>query len=139
MTCGVILSGGLSRRFQVRGEPWTDKALYRVGNEPMIKLVYNAVSQVADKVIIAVNNPERAMSYKSVIPNADYVTDDERFRGPLAGVYSALNKCGEEDVIIVPPNDMPYVTPNILKPLINELRDFDAATYIYPNGHLENA
>ncbi len=138
MTCGVILSGGLSRRFQVRGEPWTDKALYRVGNEPMIKLVYNAVSQVADKVVIAVNNPDRAMSYKSIIPSANYVIDDERFKGPLAGIYSALNGCDEEYVIIVP-NDMPYITSNTLKLLVDELRSFDAATYIYPNGHLENA
>ncbi|ADN50268.1 molybdenum cofactor guanylyltransferase [Vulcanisaeta distributa] len=138
MACGVILSGGLSRRFQVRGEPWTDKALYRVGNEPMIKLVYNAVSQVADKVVIAVNNPDRAMSYKSIILNANYVIDDERFKGPLAGIYSALNGCDEEYVIIVP-NDMPYITPNTLKPLIDELRNFDVTTYIYPNGHLENA
>ncbi|WP_054857048.1 molybdenum cofactor guanylyltransferase [Vulcanisaeta sp. JCM 16159] len=138
MVCGIILSGGLSRRFQVRGEPWTDKALYRVGDKPMMRLVYDAVSQVADEIIIAVNNSERAMIYKSVIPNADYVIDDERFKGPLAGIYSALNRCSEEDVIIVP-NDMPYITPNILKPLIKELRNFDVTTYVYPNGHLENA
>ncbi len=34
---------------------------------------------------------------------------------------------------------MPYITPDTLKPLIDELKNFDATTYIYPNGHLENA
>ncbi len=60
-----------------------------VGNEPMIKLVYKAVSQVTDKIIIAVNDPGRTVSYKSVIPNADYVIDDERFKGGhLRGGYT---------------------------------------------------
>ena len=138
MICGIILSGGLSRRFQVSGEPWIDKALYKVGNEPMIRIIYNALSRVVDRIIIAVNNPERIMSYKSIIPGADYVIDDERLRGPLAGIYSALNICNGEYAVVVP-NDMPYITPKILEPLINELRSFDAVTYIYPNGHLENA
>ena len=138
MNCGVILSGGLSRRFQTPGEPWIDKALYRVGNEPMIKLVYEALSRVVDEVFIAVNNQDRAMSYKSIIPGANYVIDDERLKGPLAGIYSALDKC-RGDYAVVVPNDMPYITPKALEPLITELRNFDAVTYIYPNGHLENA
>ncbi len=138
MICGIILSGGLSRRFQVPGEPWVDKALYRVGNEPMVRLVYNALSKVADEVIISVNDQDKAINYKSIIPSAEYVIDDEKLRGPLAGIYSALNKCGGKYAIVVP-NDMPYITPKVLEPLINELRNFDAVTYIYPNGHLENA
>ncbi|WP_243670435.1 NTP transferase domain-containing protein [Vulcanisaeta sp. JCM 16161] len=130
MACGIILSGGLSRRFQVRGEPWVDKALYRIGNEPMIRLVYNAISQVTGKVIIAVNNAERAINYKSVLPSAEYVFDDGRLRGPLAGMYSALSACDEDYAIIVP-NDMPYITPEALKRLMSGLRDFDVTTYIY--------
>ncbi|MGC8607290.1 MAG: molybdenum cofactor guanylyltransferase [Vulcanisaeta sp.] len=138
MICGIILSGGLSRRFQVRGEPWIDKALYMVGNEPMIRLIYNALSQITSKVIIAVNEVDRALKYRSIIPSAEYVIDDEKFKGPLAGIYSALNKCGEEYAVVVP-NDMPYITPKALEPLISELGNFDATTYVYPNGHLENA
>ncbi len=138
MICGVILSGGLSRRFQERGEPWIDKALYRVNNEPMIRLVYNALSMVVDEVVIAVNSQERATSYKAIIPSANYVIDDGRLSGPLAGIYSALSKCGGDQAIVVP-NDMPYITPKTLEPLISGLGSFDAVTYIYPNGHIENA
>ena len=104
----------------------------------MIRLVYNAISQVANEVIIAVNSPERVASYRPLIPSADYVIDDGRLRGPLAGIYSALNEC-HGDYAVVVPNDMPYITPRALEPLIGELRNFDAVTYIYPNGHLENA
>ncbi len=89
MICGIILSGGSSRRFQASGEPWVDKALYRVNNEPMIRLVYNALSQVTDGIIIAVNNMDRALSYKPIIPGADYVIDDERLTGPLAYLLGA--------------------------------------------------
>lgn len=41
---------------------------------------------------------------------------------------------------MVVPNDMPpHITPKTLEPLVNALMGFDAATYVYPNGHLENA
>ncbi|MGC9152318.1 MAG: molybdenum cofactor guanylyltransferase [Vulcanisaeta sp.] len=138
MVCGVILSGGLSRRFQRSGEPWLDKALYIVNGKPMIKSVFDALSEIADHIVIAVNNAERIISYRNLMPGAMYVIDDDRLRGPLAGIYSALTKCDDDYVVIVP-NDMPFITSKAIKPLIRELVNFEATTYILPNGHIENA
>lgn len=138
MTCGVILSGGLSRRFQVPGEAWVDKALYPINDRPMIRWVFDSLRPVVDSVIIAVNGWDRAARYREVIPEAVYVVDNELFRGPLAGIYSGVRACADDYVVVVP-NDMPFIGSEAIGLMIDGLRHFDAVTYVMPNGHIGNA
>lgn len=138
MTCGVILSGGLSRRFQVPGEAWVDKALFPIGNKAMIRWVIDSLRPVVDSVIIAVNSWDRAARYREVIPEAIYVVDSELFRGPLAGIYSGVRACADDYVVVVP-NDMPFIRGEAIALMIDGLRGFDTVTYVMPNGHIGNA
>ena len=138
MVCGIILSGGLSRRFQSPNEPWIDKALYVIDGKPMIVRIYESLKAIVDSAIIAVNNEDRAKRYREVVPEAKYVIDNEPFKGPLAGIYSGIRACNDDYVVVIP-NDMPFITPNAIELLVKELSSFDAVTYILPNGHISNA
>nr|KJR72475.1 MAG: molybdenum cofactor guanylyltransferase [Vulcanisaeta sp. AZ3] len=138
MTCGIILSGGLSRRFQKPDSPWIDKALYPINGKPMIMHIIDKAKEILNELIIAVNNEDRANRYREIIPNVKYVTDHKALTGPLAGIYSGLKACNEDHAVILP-NDTPYITPNNIELLIKYVQHFDTATYILPNGHIVNA
>jgi molybdopterin-guanine dinucleotide biosynthesis protein A len=128
----------MSRRFQIPGEPWVDKALYSVGGAPMIKVVFDKLSEVSDRVVLALGSPGRVDSYRRVLGDFTYVVDDNILRGPLAGVYSALRVCGNDRVVIVPV-DAPYVSTRLLLELLDATRGYDVVSPILPNGLVETA
>jgi len=133
-TCSIILSGGLSRRFQVPGEPYLDKALYLIDGKPMISRAYEAAVAVSNDVVIAINDWVKASIYGNFL-RARFVMDEEP-RGPLGGIAAGLRACGG-DVALILPNDMPYITGNALMHLLDAVKDSDVATFILPNGALE--
>jgi len=136
--CGVILSGGMSRRFQVPGEPWVDKALHTIEGVPMIRRAYDALQGVSDVIIVSVGSLERASSYRGVLGEALYVSDVEGLRGPLSGILAALEVCSQELSIVVPV-DMPYISEDLLEELLSKLGGYDAVSPILPNGVVETA
>jgi molybdopterin-guanine dinucleotide biosynthesis protein A len=136
--CGIILSGGMSRRFQVPGEPWIDKAMYPIGGKPMIRIIYDTLLEVADKIIVSTGTPERVEKYRGVLGEAIYTPDVEGFRGPLAGILASLRICEDEYAIAVPV-DMPYIESELLRKLLAKLGVWDVASPILPNGLVETA
>jgi len=136
LVCGVILSGGMSRRFQVPGEGWVDKALYPVAGAPMIKAVYEKLSTIADLVIVALGSMGRVDAYKRVLGDFTPVEDDSDFRGPLAGIYAALKACESERLLVVPV-DMPYISVGVLRDLLEATGSCDVVSPILPNGLIE--
>ena len=132
--CSIILSGGSSRRFQVPGEPYIDKALYLIDGRPMISKAYEAVMGVSNDVVIAINDWAKASIYGNFL-RARFVMDEEP-RGPLGGIAAGLKVC-KGDVALILPNDMPYITYNALRQLLDAVEDSDVATFILPNGALE--
>lgn len=140
LACGVILSGGLSRRFQLPGEPWTDKALYPVEGVPMILRILRVLEDLVDEIFIAAGpDPgQRAVKYLELAPGTRVVGDDPGLRGPLAGVLSALRACSSGEAIFVPV-DMPRLSRELLSELLEELRGRDVVSPILPNGLVETA
>jgi len=138
LVCGILLCGGMSRRFQVPGEPWVDKALYRVSGAPMIKITFDKLREVSDSVVVALGSSSRVSVYRSVLGDFTYVEDDSVLKGPLSGIYSALRVCGGDRVIAVPV-DAPYVSTRLLLDLVDATRSYDVVSPILPNGLVETA
>lgn len=136
--CGIILSGGMSRRFQRPGEPWVDKALYPIKGKPMIRIIYELLLNVSDIIIVSTGIPERAEIYRGVLDDAIYVKDVEGFVGPLSGLLASLGVCPHEHAIAVPV-DMPYIGADLLRELLARLSARDASSPILPNGLVETA
>lgn len=138
MVCGIILSGGMSRRFQVSGESWVDKALYAVEGVPMILRIYRALRSISNQVIIASGSLERAEIYRKVVGDAVFVEDNRDLVGPLSGLFSALEAC-PSDIAVAVPVDMPYIATDLLDLMVRRLNGFDIASPILPNGLVETA
>ncbi|MEM1927284.1 MAG: NTP transferase domain-containing protein [Acidilobaceae archaeon] len=128
----VVLSGGASRRFQIEGEGWVDKALYPIRGKPMIAHVIDKAARVADEVVVAVRDRERALLYEREL-GVRSVLDDSRLSGPLAGVLGAL-RSSVCDKALVLPNDMPYLEHALLDHLVASLEDYDVSSPVLPNG-----
>jgi molybdopterin-guanine dinucleotide biosynthesis protein A len=100
---GVILSGGLSRRF---GHP---KAFFHYQGKPMYQWALEAVRPHADEVVI-ISHPTLTERFKAETDLPIY-EDVEPFQGlgPLAGIYTAMKKA-EGAWYLITPCDTPFST-----------------------------
>lgn len=135
--CGIILSGGMSRRFQVPGEPWADKALHRIDGKPMISMIYDTISSIADSIVISIGlDRGRIDVYKKYVGDAIYAEDIEGLRGPLSGILAGMIKCPGDRAIVVPV-DMPYIEKELLESILSSLDSYTIASPVLPNGLVE--
>lgn len=102
---GVILAGGLNRRYPVL------KGLVDFKGKRLIERVRDSLS-VLKKVILITNRPD-AYFYLGIPMFGDLFD----FRCPLTGIYTGLFNSGEP--ILVSACDMPFISPEIVK-LIKE-------------------
>lgn len=108
-TVGIVLAGGLSRRF---GSP---KAFARVGDEYFYECAVEALMPHCEEVVI-VTRPELRSSYPAQIEVILDLPEVAGF-GPLAGILSAMEFV-EADRYVVMPCDMPYVTEKVIGQLV---------------------
>lgn len=108
-TVGIVLAGGLSRRF---GSP---KAFVRIGNEYFYERAVEALRPHCEEVII-VTRPELRDAY---LGGMEVILDLPEVAGfgPLAGILSAMEFV-EADRYVVLPCDMPNVNENIIERLL---------------------
>ena len=108
-TVGVVLAGGLSRRF---GSP---KAFAKLGKRYFYEIAIDALKVCCDEVVI-VTRPELIEHY---LVEVVVITDVAEFAGlgPLAGILSAMESV-EADRYIVLPCDMPYVDDQVIGKLL---------------------
>ncbi len=104
----------------------------------MIKVVFDRLREVSDRVVVALGSSGRVGVYRSVLGDFVYVEDDVVLKGPLAGIYSALRVCGGDRVLVVPV-DAPYVSTRLLLDLVDATRSYDVVSPILPNGLVETA
>lgn len=105
---GVLLVGGASRRF---GSP---KALARIGDETLAERAWRLLGDVCDERI-AVGKGDEDLPFPVL---ADGVEERAAIHGLVAGLRSASN-----DVCVVVPVDMPYLTADALHELAAACRD----------------
>ncbi len=126
-TIGVVLAGGLSRRF---GSP---KAFAEMEGRYFYEYAVNALKPYCDEVII-VTRPEFVERFPSEF---QVITDDLAYAGygPLAGIYSAMKTSAAMRYMVLP-CDMPYMNEQFIgKLLIHEEADVVAvqtAAYHHP-------
>jgi len=108
-TVGIVLAGGLSRRF---GSP---KAFAKLGNEYFYKIAVEAMSASCEEVVI-VTLPELMERFRN---GENVMTDKVEYAGlgPLAGILSAMESV-EANRYVILPCDMPFIDDETIAKLI---------------------
>ncbi len=121
---GAILVGGQSRRMGA------DKPLLPFRGRRMIEWVVEALSQVADEILLVGREADR-LAWLGFPTMEDLVPGG----GPLAGIYTALTAARHPHCLIVA-CDMPFLDPALLAYLLDQAPGWDA---VVPEveGHLE--
>lgn len=108
-TVGVLLAGGLSRRF---GSP---KAFAQVDGDFFFERAIRALRPHADEIVI-VTLPDLVNRF---VTEAKVITDLQEIAGcgPLAGIASAMDSVDAERYIVLS-CDMPYVDEGVIGKLV---------------------
>ena len=110
----AVLSGGKSSRMN-----YEDKGLMKYnGISVLSRIVKLSCKYSNDVFIIANNNME---DYEKLHPNL-YSDILDNYQGPLSGIYTALSKCKNSYVIILP-CDGPFIKEDYFEKLINSETD----------------
>lgn len=120
---GAVLAGGLGRRM---GAP---KATASLGGRPLVAYPLDALSQVCERVVVVA---KRETELPAEIERWDEPDDP---RHPIAGITHALERAGEP--VLVCAADMPFVSPDVLSLLADELRPGLKAAAAFCDGRLE--
>jgi len=120
---GAVLAGGLGRRM---GAP---KATASLGGRPLVAYPLDALGQVCDRVVVVA---KRETELPAEVERWDEPDDP---RHPIAGITHALERAGEP--ILVCAADMPFVSPDVLSLLADELRPGLKAAAAFCEGRLE--
>lgn len=120
----AVLAGGASRRM---GD---DKAMLSLapGSPPVIIRVLEAVSRVADDVLIIA--PDRP-GYRSL--GVPIVPDRRAALGPIAGIATALEVARHDHCLVVA-CDLPFLDPALLSWMASLPRDYEALIPLAPRG-----
>jgi molybdopterin-guanine dinucleotide biosynthesis protein A len=139
----IILSGGISERFQSAQETWQDKALVELLGKPLLIHAIENVSEVVEEVVISVNNEKRKAQYSEVlkkhkIKNAKLVIDEQsnELGGPIVGILTGLLAV-KADYCFTLPSDMPLLRPKVIDHMFNSIKDARVVVPMWPNGRLE--
>lgn len=124
----LILAGGYSQRFEER------KAFHRINGKPMIRHVFDRVSDLSDNIIISCKAGKKDL--KELIPEAKIIQDKFEEDGPVVGLLSSLPAV-ESQYIAVVSCDCPKIEPQVIKNLYLEGKGHDGAVPRWPNGQIE--
>ena len=128
-TVAVILAGGNSRRM---GQ---DKMMLKLGDDSVLQSIINRFSVGFEKVYVSVADPEK---YPEILEEkiVDYFSNI----GPLAGLHSALKKIESDSCvngIFLTAADLPFVTPEDAKKVIERAEGYDICVPIDNRGRYE--
>lgn len=115
---GIVLAGGKSSRMK------TDKALLEINGQSMLaRKVALLESLGAEKVVVSRNEN-------------DFVSDLVLEKGPMGGIYSALESLKKDkdiQFVLVVPIDMPLLDKSLLEEILNAGLAMQCPTYF--EGH----
>lgn len=113
MNSVAILAGGMGRRL---GRP---KIYLKCGERYLYEVLHERLSVVSREVFIVLSE---GISLPRKKPGLSLLYDDEKYpdRGPLAGIYTALEAC-EGDTLFVCAVDMPFVSGELAGYLVSSL------------------
>lgn len=108
---GVILSGGRSSRMGV------NKSFLKLGNQTIIERIVDLMKLIFSEVIIITNTPDE---YKFF--NLPLYEDIYKWKGPLAGIHSALVHSKTDKVFVIS-CDVPLMSGEMIEYIINYKSD----------------
>lgn len=103
---GVILAGGKSSRMGV------NKSFLKLGSQTIIEHIVNLMKSIFSEVIIITNTPDE---YKFL--NLPLYEDIYKWKGPLAGIHSALTHSQTEKIFVLS-CDVPLMSKDMIEYLI---------------------
>ncbi|MBY7142079.1 molybdenum cofactor guanylyltransferase [Virgibacillus sp. NKC19-3] len=119
---GVILAGGMSRRF---GSP---KAFAEKDGVPFYYYSMAVLKPFVNSMLI-VTNPKLHHLFDKEDENIPVVNDLENYRGqgPLAGIYTAMETCNANWYMVLPV-DVPFMESQVIEKLVHSIdtEDVDA-------------
>ena len=77
---GVILSGGLNKRFS-----GTNKALMQIGGKQILDRIYTVFSDIFEEIILVTNDPLKYVGW-----DLNIVTDIYPYRSSLTGIHAGI-------------------------------------------------
>jgi len=140
----IILAGGKAERFQVKEEPWKDKALAMLFGKPILIHIIERIRDVTEEIVVCVDNKARRVRFSKVlneysIKNVTLCIDIKiaHVGGPIVAILTGL-KSASADYCAILPCDVPLIQPTVLDYLFNAVRDSYLAVPIWPDGRLES-
>lgn len=113
-----ILCGGKSSRMQ------TEKGLVKYKNKAFIQWVIDAIQPITKNIFLVTDNQDYSVLGYPLI--ADIYKD----KGPIGGVFSALNH-SEDDYNLILSCDVPNISTSVIqKYLINNISDYKDVTFL---------
>lgn len=121
----IILAGGKSSRMK------RDKCFINLGGKPMISYVVEKVKKILRDVVIVVKNERQKVRLERKFKGVKVVCDKSKVFSPLAGIKEGI-KHVKNDYVLIVACDMPFLSENILKELINRLEvGVDCISYFW--------
>ncbi len=111
---GIILAGGKNRRIG------KNKALLKIGEKQIIKLIVEKLKIVFDNVLVVTNS-----SFDYQFLGIRVVQDIVSKRGPLGGIYTGL-LISQSEYNFICGCDMPFLNVDLLRFMSSEIDDSDA-------------
>ncbi len=115
---GVVLAGGMSRRLG------RNKALEPIGGQPLICRVTERLAQVAEELVVVVNEAERA-TVLPLPPGAKVTVDRYPGKGSLGGLFTGLSAAAQPWAVMVA-CDMPFLSVALLRHMLSLREGHDA-------------
>lgn len=118
---GIILAGGKSSRMG------TDKGFILLNNKPFVQYSIDALKPLVSEIIIVSDNDDYDVF------GLKRISDLTKNAGPVAGICSGLEASITENNLILS-CDIPLISSDILKQLINAIDDTSEIIQIESNG-----
>ena len=107
---GVILAGGLSKRFAGK-----NKALLEIGNHRIIDHIFRVFRPIFEEILIVTNDPETYMDFDATI-----VTDIFSVRSSLTGIHAGLFYA-RNPFIFVTACDTPFLKAELIYTILGHI------------------
>ena len=107
---GVILAGGLSKRFSGK-----NKAFIRFDHRRMIDNIYDVFQSVFDEIILVTNQPVTYLEW-----DVNIVTDIYPVRSSLTGIHAGLFYA-RTPYIFVSACDAPFLKKELVETIVNQI------------------
>lgn len=123
---GAVLTGGRSARMGV------DKATLRVRGRPLVTYPAEALRAAGAREVFAVGGDREALAALGLTA----VADEHPGEGPLGGIVTAL-RCATEPVVVVLACDLPAITSEVVRRLVDAAGPGVDAAVPVRDGRLE--